>query len=242
LATFSLRAALPISRKCDNPVEYPFKSFVGDVKFDRQKTGDREFDINSDGVAHYGLYPDWIEDLRMIAGDQIIKEMGRGAEAYLEMWERTDGIRPAHRCPAGGGDFTDRSLKRMRLGMTPVQLLRKVRRQPLSRGKVWKYCVREPRTYERPRNSVVFGRGGRVVMIATTARSHRAALVGVRSRAQQLQGARRLAKDVLTWNAGHGNRYVFGVRKGRVRYVALASRRMASRRGILRNLRLAGLR
>ena len=225
-----------------NPVKYPFKSFDGKVTLGKQQSGERTYDINSDGVAHYGLYPDWIEDLRMIAGDQIIKEMGRGAEAYLQMWERTLGIRPAHRCPAGGGDFTERSLKRMRLGMTPLQLLRKVRRQPLSRGRVWKYCVREPRTRERARNFTVFSRGGRLVMIATTARSHRAALVGVRSRAEQLQGARRVAKGVVTWNAGRGNRYVFGVRKGRVKYVALASRRIASRRGILRNLRLARLR
>ena len=32
--------------------------------FDRQKTGDRTFDYSKDGVAHYGLYADWFEDLR----------------------------------------------------------------------------------------------------------------------------------------------------------------------------------
>ena len=26
-------------------------------------------DINTDGVAHYGLYPDWLQDVRMLAGD-----------------------------------------------------------------------------------------------------------------------------------------------------------------------------
>ena len=49
------------------------------------------FDINTDGVANYGLYPDWIEDLRHLAGDEIVNDMGRGAEAYLEMWERAAG-------------------------------------------------------------------------------------------------------------------------------------------------------
>ncbi len=29
-----------------------------------------------DGVAHYGLYPDWIEDLRKIAGDDIVDRHG----------------------------------------------------------------------------------------------------------------------------------------------------------------------
>ena len=226
----------------ENPVKYPFRSLDGKVTLDKQRSGERVYDVNTDGMSHYGLYPDWIEDLRMIAGDRIVREMSRGAEAYLQMWERAEGIRPAHRCPAGGGDFTERTLKRMRLGMRPVTLLRAVRRQPLSRGRVWRYCVREPRTYERARNLAVFTPGARLAMIATTARSHRAALVGVRDRAEQLQGARRVAKDVRTWRAGRGNRFVFGVRKGRVRYVALASRRIASRRALLRYLRLAGLR
>ena len=141
-----------------NPVKYPFKSLDGKVTLDKQHSGERVYDVNTDGMSHYGLYPDWIEDLRMIAGDQIVKEMARGAEAYLQMWERAEGIRPAHRCPAGGGDFEARSLKRMRLGMTPVKLLKTVRRQPLSRGRVWRYCVREPRTYERARNFAVFTR------------------------------------------------------------------------------------
>jgi hypothetical protein len=62
-------------------------------------------------MAHYGLYPDWVEDLRMIAGDEIVEEMARGAEAYLQMWERAEGIRAAYKCAAGGGRFTNRSLK-----------------------------------------------------------------------------------------------------------------------------------
>jgi hypothetical protein len=159
------------------------------------------------------------------------------------MWERAKGIRPAHRCPAGGGDFTGTSLKRMRLGMSPFALLRKVRRQPLSRGRAWRYCVREPRTYVRARNFAVFTPQGRLAMIATTARSHRADLVGVRDRASVLVGATRAGKGVLTRPAGRGNRFVYGVRKGRVRYVALASRKVARNRATLRRyLRLAKLR
>ena len=74
-------------RNGDNPVDYPFKSAIGNVEFDRVVAGEQEYDINEDGVAHYGLYPDWIEDLRQIAGDQIVEDMSRGAEAYLDMWE-----------------------------------------------------------------------------------------------------------------------------------------------------------
>ena len=55
---------------------------------DRQQSGTRTYDVNVDGVAHYGMFPDYIEDLRMIAGDQIVDDLANGAEAYLQMWER----------------------------------------------------------------------------------------------------------------------------------------------------------
>jgi len=77
----------------NNPVTYPFTG-LGGVRIDRQVSGERVYDINKDGVAHYGLYPDWIQDLRMLAGDDIVKDMERGPEAYLQMWERADGITP----------------------------------------------------------------------------------------------------------------------------------------------------
>ena len=47
----------------------------------------------STACAHYGLFPDYIEDLRMIAGDQIVDDMANGAEAYLQMWARAHAAR-----------------------------------------------------------------------------------------------------------------------------------------------------
>ena len=66
---------------------YPFTT-LGGVTVDQQVSGERVYDINKDGVAHYGLYPDWIQDLKMLAGQDIVKDMARGSEAYLQMWER----------------------------------------------------------------------------------------------------------------------------------------------------------
>ncbi len=77
-------------------VTYPFTGLNG-IRVDRQVAGKRVWDINKDGVAQYGLYPDWIQDLRKVAGrdgDKIVDDMARGAEAYLQMWERAEGIRP----------------------------------------------------------------------------------------------------------------------------------------------------
>ncbi|WP_223263365.1 membrane dipeptidase [Rhodococcus sp. MTM3W5.2] len=73
------------------PLVYPYTTFDGGTVMDRQRTGERVYDLNKDGVAHYGLIPDWIADMRNAAGDdgdQIIEDMSRGAEAYLQMWER----------------------------------------------------------------------------------------------------------------------------------------------------------
>jgi hypothetical protein len=71
-----------------NPVRYPFRSFDGGSLIYQQHSGTRVYDVNTDGVDHYGLYPDWIEDLRKVAGDQIVDDMANGAEAYLQLWAR----------------------------------------------------------------------------------------------------------------------------------------------------------
>ncbi|HEX2315749.1 MAG TPA: Coagulation factor 5/8 type domain-containing protein [Thermomonospora sp.] len=73
-----------------NPVRYPFTSpFDPSVTLDKARTGTRTWDVNTEGVAHYGLVPDWMQDLRNVVGDELITDLARGAEAYLQMWERT---------------------------------------------------------------------------------------------------------------------------------------------------------
>jgi microsomal dipeptidase-like Zn-dependent dipeptidase len=81
---------VPRANAASNPVRYPFKSFDGGSTIDRQHSGTRVYDINTDGVDHYGLYPDWIEDLRLVAGPQIVTDMANGAEAYLQLWARAE--------------------------------------------------------------------------------------------------------------------------------------------------------
>jgi hypothetical protein len=81
----------PRGTDVSNPVTYPFTG-LGGVKVSKQVSGERTYDINADGVSHYGLYPDWIEDLRRQGGGNIADDMARGAEAYLQMWERAIGI------------------------------------------------------------------------------------------------------------------------------------------------------
>ena len=138
-------------RQGDDPVVYPFAGFGG-TTIDHQVSGTRTYDINLDGVAHYGLYPDWIEDLRHIAGDEIVEDLSRGPEAYLQMWERADGIPPAAACPAPP------TLAEVRAGMTAEEVLRTAG-QPTSRsGQSFTYCT------ER----VTFDQAARVITTASS--------------------------------------------------------------------------
>jgi hypothetical protein len=126
----------------DGHINYPFKSYDGRVTFDRQKTGDRVFDINTMGVAHYGLYPDWVEDLRHVAGDQIVKDLANGSEAYLEMWERAIGITPRYVCKSRRLRFTRGGLGGVAFGVSAEDELRSAG-QPMSRvGRTFGYCVK----------------------------------------------------------------------------------------------------
>jgi hypothetical protein len=86
----------PRGASAENPVTYPFTG-LGGVTLDKGVSGERVWDINTDGVAQYGLYPDWIEDAAHVAGPSGVglkEDLSRGAEAYLQMWERALGVAP----------------------------------------------------------------------------------------------------------------------------------------------------
>jgi hypothetical protein len=72
-----------------HPLRYPFKSYVGAVTFTRERTGTRTFDLNQDGVAHYGLLPDLLADTQQSSGGaRALSLLFGSAEAYLETWQR----------------------------------------------------------------------------------------------------------------------------------------------------------
>jgi hypothetical protein len=80
----------PRADAAEEPLEYPFRSYDGAVRFKRQRTGERSFDLNADGVAHYGLFPDLFADVAgQPGGRRALDTLFRSAEAYLRMWERT---------------------------------------------------------------------------------------------------------------------------------------------------------
>jgi microsomal dipeptidase-like Zn-dependent dipeptidase len=79
----------------NNTLRYPF-ALEGFGTFDRQLTGQKTFDFNVDGLAHVGLLPDLIADLRAIGvPPRYIDQLFLSAAAYVDMWERATQSRAA---------------------------------------------------------------------------------------------------------------------------------------------------
>jgi microsomal dipeptidase-like Zn-dependent dipeptidase len=72
----------------DNPVTYPFLNFDNSVMIHQSQWNSRSWDFNLAGASHYGLFLDWVEDMKHVAGQEIVDDLARGSEAYLQMWER----------------------------------------------------------------------------------------------------------------------------------------------------------
>src|SRR5713101_1070282 len=54
----------------------------------RSRAGQRDFDINIDGVAHYGMLPDFFQDLKNIGlTAEDLLPLFRSAEDYIQVWE-----------------------------------------------------------------------------------------------------------------------------------------------------------
>lgn len=72
----------------ENPVEYPFTSFGGDVTFEEPIIGDRVIDFNTEGMLHIGLVAELIEDARRTgSSDEDLDILFRSAEGYIQTWE-----------------------------------------------------------------------------------------------------------------------------------------------------------
>jgi microsomal dipeptidase-like Zn-dependent dipeptidase len=71
------------------PLKYPFRSFKGNLWCGRQRSGTRTFDVNRDGVAHYGLMPDLLALVqRQKRGREALDLLYHSAEGYLRTWRR----------------------------------------------------------------------------------------------------------------------------------------------------------
>jgi hypothetical protein len=144
----------------------------------------------------------------------------------------------ARRSPVG-----PRGIGRIRLGRTRHRLQR-LRVQPRRRTRrTFRYCVKR----SRGRVVAVFSsrsRRGRVRLVTSTARRYRLRRVGPGAPSRRLGRAfphrRRIGRRL--YRASPRSRRLFGTRRGKVRFVAVADRRLLRRpKALRRYLRLAGL-
>ncbi|WP_066967442.1 PxKF domain-containing protein [Microbulbifer sp. Q7] len=83
-----------------NAVQYPFE-LEGFGVFERQQTGFKRYDYNVDGLAHIGLLPDLIADLRQVGLDAHYEDqLFCSAEAFVRVWERAEAISRGEPDPA----------------------------------------------------------------------------------------------------------------------------------------------
>ncbi|MFL5844957.1 MAG: hypothetical protein ACJ762_09715 [Solirubrobacteraceae bacterium] len=204
-----------------NPIVYPFKSWDGKQTLSKLTTGQKSWDVNKDGVANYGLFPDWVADTGKVGGDAIVKDFGRGAEAYLEMWERAAGV-PEYRAVPSRSIFSTRGLFRVKLGATNEALLRSAG-QPKVRGAfVWKWGIQK-RPIKTGTVYAVIGRTGRSTLVASTGLEHQADGVNVGDSASKIDGGSSIGPGVRYVGAGGGKGYVFGVKGGQVAFTGVTS-------------------
>ena len=110
-------------------------------------------------------------------------------------------------------------------------------------NRAWSWCAL--RKKNRGKKVVVaLTRTGKVALVGSNAQGHRALRIRVGVKAKRLRGqARRFSKGIYIRKAGKRARFVYGVRKGRVSFVAVATRSATkSRKQLRRYLKLAGLR
>ena len=221
----------PGPRGADAPgrVTYPFRSLDGRVTFRKQRSGQRVYDVNVDGVAQYGLHADWFRDLANVGGRRFARDLFRGAEAYLQTWERAVGV-PGPRCLPAPRRFSHTGLGRLRIGQTAVRALRRVG-QPRHRvERSYRWCVDVKRKDPGARAAAVFTRRGRVGLIASTARGHRIRGLGPnRPAGNAINQFTNLGRGLYVKRRGGGlPTRVYGVRRGRIAFTGLASPRVAA--------------
>lgn len=213
--------ALPSPSEDANPVSYPFEAPGGGVTLDRQVSGQRTYDVNVDGTANYGLIPDWAEDVRLAGGADIARDMMRGAEAYLQTWERAYGVAPES-CRPKRARINRRGLGALKIRRPAFNVLKRGGQPAQRKGAAYTYCV----SGGEGEVLAAFSERGRTAVVASSGPGHSAGRIEVGDRAKELHDvAGKVGGGLWIERTPPGNRrYVYVVRRGRVEIAGVASR------------------
>jgi hypothetical protein len=144
-------------------------------------------------------------------------------------------------CLAGRARIGRRNIGRVRLGYTRERLLRIPVRTPTQTRRSFRYCVKDSRGY----TAAVFSSRSpraRAKLAVTTVRGHgnRRAQVGSRAAKFRRNYRNRVRVSRGLFRGGPRSPRIFGLRRGRVRYIAVAAPTVArERRALRRYLRLS---
>jgi len=72
-------------------VRYDGSISIGGRRLTQSRAGKRLFDINQDGLAQYGMLPDFIADMQ-VSGlpDDAVERLFESADAFVRMWRRAE--------------------------------------------------------------------------------------------------------------------------------------------------------
>ncbi len=155
------------------------------------------------------------------------------------VWPTASGS-AARGCLARRSPVGPRNIGRVRLGLSKATLARRLPAPVRKTKRSWRWCVKGGKGTV----SAAFTRKGKVALVSTTAPRHgnRGVLVGSRTKTVRSKFARRRAVSKTLFRANGRSPRLFGIRKGKVRYWAVTSRRTIARRRTLRTyLRYAGV-
>lgn len=222
----------------ESDVDYPFTGIDGAVTFAQQVSGNQEYDINVDGVDHYGLYPDWMEDLRKIKGQAITDDLNRGAEAYLQMWERAYGVPEVDCSQWGDEDFSTKGLgTELQLNKRTKRNLRKAG-QPVERERTWRWCAGDDGRESALNVKAYFGPRDKMDFAVSNLAEHAIDGVGAGDSKTELRGvAKKISDDVFVSTLKSERAFVWIVDGGTVTHTGVASQRVTKKHaGLARRL------
>jgi hypothetical protein len=141
-----------------------FAAPIGGVTLQQQSSGLRTFDINTEGVAQYGMFADWFREVRIAAdeaapglGDDITRDMLNGSETYIGIWERA--VYGGNDCVIDGASLQVNDLHAA-LGLNLEGFLDAIGRPADRDGAAYTYCA-EGEDGESVVVDVVFDEQGR---------------------------------------------------------------------------------
>lgn len=82
-------SALALGTDVNGLVLPPVGSGTNSSTFPHFQTGNRVWDYAVDGVANYGLMPEYLADVHHVGGHTVVAELFEGAEHFARMWQQS---------------------------------------------------------------------------------------------------------------------------------------------------------